>query len=74
MTIIYVDDDARVAEPTNKSQQNDLKGYFPGLKPGDRITSPLNPEPGTSERPTATLQHDTVDLKTSKKREDNSDK
>jgi ectoine hydroxylase-related dioxygenase (phytanoyl-CoA dioxygenase family) len=43
MTIIYVDADARVAEPANKSQQADLGGWLPGLKPGDAINSPLNP-------------------------------
>jgi ectoine hydroxylase-related dioxygenase (phytanoyl-CoA dioxygenase family) len=43
MTIIYVDADARVAEPKNKSQVNDLGSWFPGLKPGDAIASPLNP-------------------------------
>jgi len=37
-------------------------------------TSPLNSDPGTSERPTATLEHNTVDLRTGKKREDNADK
>jgi pSer/pThr/pTyr-binding forkhead associated (FHA) protein len=45
----------------------------PPPRPDLANTSPLNPDPGTSERPTATLQHDTVDLKTSKKREDNPD-
>ena len=44
MTIIYVDADARVATPKNKSQEADLKSWFPGLKPGDPIISPLNPE------------------------------
>jgi ectoine hydroxylase-related dioxygenase (phytanoyl-CoA dioxygenase family) len=43
MTIIYVDADAKVAEPANKNQLNDLKGWLPGLKPGDAIDSPLNP-------------------------------
>jgi len=43
MTIIYVDADAKVAEPKSKAQQNDLAGWMPGLKPGDLINSPLNP-------------------------------
>jgi hypothetical protein len=43
MTIIYVDADAKVAEPSSTSQKNDLKNWLPGLKPGDAINSPLNP-------------------------------
>jgi ectoine hydroxylase-related dioxygenase (phytanoyl-CoA dioxygenase family) len=43
MTIIYVDADAKVAQPANKHQIADLAGWFPGLKPGDAINSPLNP-------------------------------
>lgn len=43
MTIIYLDADARVAEPANKSQERDLEAWMPGLKPGDEINSPLNP-------------------------------
>jgi len=43
MTIIYIDQDMRVAEPQNKSQQNDLAVWFPGLKPGELADSKLNP-------------------------------
>jgi len=46
----------------------------PPPRPDLAATSPLNPDPGTSERPTATMQHDTVDLKSAKKREDKPDK
>jgi pSer/pThr/pTyr-binding forkhead associated (FHA) protein len=46
----------------------------PPPRPDLATTSPLNPDPGTSERPTATLEHNTVDLKNVKRREDNSDK
>jgi len=46
----------------------------PPPRPDLATTSPLNPDPGTSERPTATLEHNTVDLKTGKKRDDNPDK
>jgi hypothetical protein len=46
----------------------------PPPRPDLATTSPLNPDPGISERPTATLEHNTVDLKNSKKREDNPDK
>jgi hypothetical protein len=45
----------------------------PPPRPDLASTSPLNPDPGTSERPTATLEHNTVDLKNMKKREDSSD-
>jgi len=34
----------------------------PPPRPDMASTSPLNPDPGTSERPTATIEHNTVDL------------
>jgi ectoine hydroxylase-related dioxygenase (phytanoyl-CoA dioxygenase family) len=43
MTIIYVDADATVSPPANKNQVADLATWFPGLKPGDAVNSPLNP-------------------------------
>ncbi len=43
MTVIYLDEDMRVAEPTNVNQTSDLNGWFPGLKPGDLTASALNP-------------------------------
>jgi ectoine hydroxylase-related dioxygenase (phytanoyl-CoA dioxygenase family) len=43
MTIIYVADGVRIAEPDSSSRENDLKAWFPGLKPGDLAASPLNP-------------------------------
>ena len=43
MTIIYIDADMVIGEPRNDSQANDLRGWFPGLKPGDLAASPLNP-------------------------------
>jgi len=46
----------------------------PPPRPDLANTAPLEAEPGTSERPTATLEHNTVDLKMGKKREDNTDK
>jgi pSer/pThr/pTyr-binding forkhead associated (FHA) protein len=45
----------------------------PPPRPDLATTSPLNLDPGTSERPTATIEHNTVDLKNIKKREDNPD-
>jgi len=46
----------------------------PPPRPDLANTAPLESEPGTSERPTATLEHNTVDLKLGKKREDKADK
>ena len=46
----------------------------PPPRPDLANTAPLESEPGTSERPTATLEHNTVDLKAGKHKEDNSDK
>jgi hypothetical protein len=43
MTIIYVDADAKVSQPANRKQSTDLATWFPGLKPGDAVNSPLNP-------------------------------
>lgn len=43
MTVIYVADGARAAQPKNKHQQADLATWFPGLQPGDLVDSPLNP-------------------------------
>ncbi|WP_026874688.1 phytanoyl-CoA dioxygenase family protein [Jiangella gansuensis] len=43
MTVIYIDADMVVAEPTNEHQAGDLTASFPGLRPGDLADSPLNP-------------------------------
>jgi hypothetical protein len=43
MTIIYMDQDMRLVEPKNKSQENDWHGWMPGAKIGEVIDSPLNP-------------------------------
>jgi ectoine hydroxylase-related dioxygenase (phytanoyl-CoA dioxygenase family) len=43
MTVIYIADDMRVAEPKYDSQRSDLEAWFPGLKPGDLAASRLNP-------------------------------
>jgi pSer/pThr/pTyr-binding forkhead associated (FHA) protein len=45
----------------------------PPPRPDLASTAPLESEPGTSERPTATLEHRTLDLKTGKLKEDNDD-
>jgi ectoine hydroxylase-related dioxygenase (phytanoyl-CoA dioxygenase family) len=43
MTIIYVADETKVLEPDTNARKLDLTKWMPGLKPGDRIDSPLNP-------------------------------
>jgi ectoine hydroxylase-related dioxygenase (phytanoyl-CoA dioxygenase family) len=43
MTIIFMDQDMRLAQPKNKSQENDWHGWMPGAKIGEVIDSPLNP-------------------------------
>lgn len=43
MTIIYVDIDMVIAEPTNDSQRRDLAVCIPGKKPGEVVASELNP-------------------------------
>jgi ectoine hydroxylase-related dioxygenase (phytanoyl-CoA dioxygenase family) len=44
MTIIYVADGARVAEPKNQWQQNDLEKWLMGKPVGSLIDSELNPK------------------------------
>ena len=46
----------------------------PPPRPDLAATAPLESEPGASERPTATLEHNTVDLRTGKRKEDTDDK
>lgn len=51
MTIIYMDEDMRLAEPRNKNQENmwkDLRKY--GVNTGDVIRSPINPVVYSSRR------------------------
>lgn len=45
----------------------------PPPRPDLANTAPLESDPGTSERPTATLEHNTVDLSATKKRDDKSE-
>jgi len=45
----------------------------PPPRPDLANTAPLESEPGTSERPTATLEHNTVDLRHDKRRDDKTD-
>ena len=43
MTIIYYADGAVTTEPANENQLNDLRTWFPGLKPGDVAATDINP-------------------------------
>ena len=43
MTIIYMDEDMRLAAPRNENQQADWDGWCPGAKIGELIQTPINP-------------------------------
>ena len=43
VTIIYIDEDMRVAKPTNPYQEHDQKTWAPGCAVGDTIASAINP-------------------------------
>lgn len=43
MTIIYMDADMVVKEPTNDNQRADLEHWMVGSSPGDTVGGPLNP-------------------------------
>lgn len=43
MTMIYVDADMVITDPTNGNQVEDLGRWMPGCKPGETVASPLNP-------------------------------
>jgi ectoine hydroxylase-related dioxygenase (phytanoyl-CoA dioxygenase family) len=43
MTVIYIDQDARLIAPQRKSHENDWARWCPGVKIGEVIDSPLNP-------------------------------
>ena len=43
MTVIYVDADMEITEPTNDNQQVDLDTWLVGSGPGQRVAGPLNP-------------------------------
>lgn len=43
MTVIYMADGIRIAEPDSHARVNDLARWFPGCKAGDLAASPLNP-------------------------------
>lgn len=43
ITIIYYADGEQVAEPDSEPRKNDMRNWFPGLRPGDKASSSLNP-------------------------------
>ncbi|HEY5214765.1 MAG TPA: phytanoyl-CoA dioxygenase family protein [Acidobacteriaceae bacterium] len=43
ITMIYMDENIRVIEPKNKNHVMDMDRWMPGLKPGDVLSSALNP-------------------------------
>ena len=43
MTIIYIEDGAVISQPDSPQRENDLATWFPGLKPGDKAASEINP-------------------------------
>ncbi len=43
MTVIYMDESIHLTEPKNKNHVLDMERWAPGLHPGDRLTSQLNP-------------------------------
>jgi ectoine hydroxylase-related dioxygenase (phytanoyl-CoA dioxygenase family) len=43
MTIIYMEDGIKVAQPRNKNQQNDWDTWLPGAKLNEVVDTPLNP-------------------------------
>jgi hypothetical protein len=43
MTMIYMDEEMRLAEPRNPNQQADWEAWCPGARVGERIESPINP-------------------------------
>lgn len=49
MTVIYMDQEMRLAAPRNENQQADWDGWCPGAKIGELIDTPLNPVLWTRE-------------------------
>ncbi|MBC8140454.1 MAG: phytanoyl-CoA dioxygenase family protein [Armatimonadetes bacterium] len=43
MTIIFIEDGATITEPDSPQRENDLRGWFPDRKPGDKADGTLNP-------------------------------
>ena len=43
MTVIYMDQDMRLAPPKNKNQIADTERWCPNVQVGEVVASPLNP-------------------------------
>lgn len=43
MTVIYLEEDARLIAPKHKNHQQDWDAWMPGVKIGEMVNSPLNP-------------------------------
>lgn len=43
MTVIYMADGIRLAEPTRRQHYADWEAFMPGVQPGEVVDSPLNP-------------------------------
>ena len=43
MTVIYLEDGGRISEPDHENRLHDMETWFPGQKPGEVASSPLNP-------------------------------
>ena len=43
MTVIYMDEQMRLAKPKNKNQQSDWETWCPGAKIGEIVATPINP-------------------------------
>jgi len=43
MTVIYMDADMKLGQALSPAQENDRDQWCPGAKPGERISTPLNP-------------------------------
>ena len=51
MTMIYMDEDMRLAEPQNRFQEHDRETWCPGTEVGEVMRSPLNPVVFSETRP-----------------------
>ena len=43
MTIIYIEDGATITTPDSPQRENDLRGWFPDRKPGEKADGRMNP-------------------------------
>ena len=43
MTVIYLEDGGVISEPDHENRKFDMESFFPGQKPGEVASSPLNP-------------------------------